>query len=159
MLESSKLACGKPADLIAANQQTITESTSESTSEKTLYTHVEQTASFDELADKQEEKLLQEVFNYYISKTGRSQNAYLFTDKRKAKARLRMKELIRLKADTQDEAIADMKLAIDGLVASPFHMGKNDRNTKYIDFIDNLFKSWEEMEKRINFAVGNTHGR
>ena len=105
------------------------------------------------------ENAIQEVFNYYLLHADRSSNQYLLTDLRKKKALSRLKELMKNKNQGIHGAVDDMKLAIDGLVASPFHMGKNDRNTKYIDFIDNLFKSWEEMEKRINFAVGNTHGR
>lgn len=98
---------------------------------------------------------IQDVWDYYIEKTGRNSASYLLTPEREAKGISRLRDVMRLKKLNLMAAVDSLKLAVDGLVADPWCNGSDPRaSRKYIDWTDNLFKSYAEMEKRINFALG-----
>lgn len=88
------------------------------------------------------------VFEYYLEKTSRNPKTYAFTDNRKKKARARLRECLTKTGGDIPKAICLMKLAIDGLVASAFHMGEDPktRGTRYIEWEKHLFNSYEQME-------------
>jgi len=97
-----------------------------------------------------EENSVRNVFSYYLEKTGRSPNQYALTPARMQKGISRLRESLKLARDeTLHGASEVMKLAIDNMCKSDFHMGKsaNSDGKKYCDWIDHLFKSRERMDK------------
>lgn len=80
------------------------------------------------------------VFAYYAEArqraTGSSVLAKLTSPRRKLiKARM-----------GEGYSVDDLKAAVRGLFASPFHMGENDRNTKYID-PEHVFREAKQVER------------
>lgn len=63
-----------------------------------------------------------DVFNYWVERTGKKSAKFL--DKRRAMIRLRLSE---------GYSVADLKKAVDGCVASPFHAGQNEDGRQYLD--------------------------
>jgi hypothetical protein len=88
------------------------------------------------------------VFDYYLEKTNRNPKTYEFTPLRKQKGISRLKECGRKTAGDYEKAKTLMKLAVDGLVASDFHMGRESTTSgkKYCEWEKHLFKSYEQME-------------
>lgn len=81
------------------------------------------------------------VFDYYLEQTDRSPKLYTLTSGRKDVGIARLEDC--LKKTDGDVASAEelMRICIENLAASDFHMGKNDRNREYTDWIDHLFKT------------------
>jgi uncharacterized protein YdaU (DUF1376 family) len=97
---------------------------------------------------------VERTFAFYCLKFGRSAKQYTLTPERRKKAEARMRE--RLKAHGGDVQLAEADLihAIDNLAADDFCTSKG-----YIDWNAQLFKSQEELEKRLNqtkTAAANT---
>jgi hypothetical protein len=90
------------------------------------------------------------VFEYYIQKANRNPRTYLFTPARQKKVAARFAECLKLTSGDEAKAIGLLKVAVDGLTKSRFHMGENDQQKKYCDFVDHLFFSWEKMERWLN---------
>lgn len=92
-----------------------------------------------------------EVWPFYLEKCERDPTRYAVTPQRITKAMMRFKEC-RKRTGTYEGAVALMKQAIENLSASDFHMGREPKSQgkKYVDFVDNLFGSYTEMEKRWN---------
>jgi hypothetical protein len=86
------------------------------------------------------------VYDHYISVMGKNPKTYDLTPSRRKKLETRFHECVE---KTKDElkAIELMKVSVDNCADSPFHMGKNENGKKYNDLIDNIFKSYEQMEK------------
>ncbi len=91
---------------------------------------------------------LEEIFSYYLQKTDRNPKTYEFTLKRKQKGKNRLNECLRKTKQDMEKAKALMMLAIDGLAASDWHMGRDPKTSgkKYCEWEENLFKSYERME-------------
>ena len=79
-------------------------------------------------------------------RTERTPQLYELTNKRMATGLDRLKDCQRKCGGDIGKAEELMRIAIDNLVASEFHMGKNDRGRRYIDWIDHLFKNTEKLE-------------
>lgn len=92
------------------------------------------------------------VHAYYCKQTSRSPSQYTLTERRLKKAVLRLKE--RTAVVGFADAKREIKLAIDNLVASDYHMSNG-----YIDWEDQIFKSAEEFEKRVNWKPSNGHSQ
>ncbi len=92
------------------------------------------------------------VFNHYIETFDKNKKLYSFTDKRKEKGMLRLEDCLKKVDNDLAKAEELMTIAVDNLASSKWHTGKHSRNsTPYIDWIDNLFKSTEELEKWLTF--------
>ena len=91
--------------------------------------------------------IIQKVFEYYIRKMGKNEKIYTLTPLRMKHGLSRYSELLGRLGQNPSKVGETLCCAIDSLAASEFHMGKNDRNQKYNDWIDNLFKSKEKLEK------------
>lgn len=92
------------------------------------------------------------VFAYYLEQTGRDENRYKLTEKR-MKVGLRALEECQKRFGKGEAAENALGGAVDGLVASPYRMGQNSNGPngggkKYLDWIDNMLKDTETMEKR-----------
>ena len=74
-----------------------------------------------------------QMFAYYLGRTNRDPKLYEFTAKRKQKGAARLKECLRKTGGDLENAKSLMKDAIDGLVASDFHMGNNPQRRKYCE--------------------------
>jgi hypothetical protein len=67
-----------------------------------------------------------EVYGYWLRATARSTSAARLTDERKRHVLARLNE---------GYTVEQIKRAIDGVAASPFHKGDNDSNRRYDDLI------------------------
>jgi hypothetical protein len=86
---------------------------------------------------------------------------YEFTPARRKKGVSRLKECLRKTGSDLDRAGGLMKLAVDGLASSDFHMGRESKTNgrKYCEWEKHLFKSYEQMESWWNVPVStNGHG-
>jgi hypothetical protein len=90
-----------------------------------------------------------EIFSYYLEATERNPKTYELTPTRKRKAIPRLKECLQKTGGDLANAKALMKLAIDGLVASDWHMGRDPKTggKKYCEWGQHLFGSYEQMER------------
>jgi hypothetical protein len=93
-----------------------------------------------------EDDLVRSVFAYFIEQTGRNPAVYTLTDRRMSIGRARLEDCRRKCHGDLTKAEKLMRIAVDSLVASDFHMGKNDRKCQYTDWIDHLFKDTEKLE-------------
>jgi hypothetical protein len=89
------------------------------------------------------------IFDYYLERTERNPKTYELTDARKKKAMTRLKECVQKTGGDLEKAKELMKLAIDGLVASDWHMGRDPKTggKRYCEWDDHLFTSFEKMER------------
>jgi len=89
---------------------------------------------------------IERLFAYYCDAFGRNQRQYALTPARRDKAEARMRE--RIRANLGDIAKAEMDLirAVENLSMSEYH-----RTNGYIDWIEQIFRSQEEFEKRLNW--------
>ena len=88
------------------------------------------------------------IFPYYLTKIRGEDSIYRLTPQRLAKGRQRFMDCMQIASNDFVKAGQLMILAIDRLAASDFHMGrKPGQPKKYCDWIDNLFKSTEQLEK------------
>jgi len=89
----------------------------------------------EDMSDKSD-AIVSEIYNYWflvMQKDGKTK----FTAKRKSKIKARLKE-----GYTEQQ----IKQAIDGCAASPYHMGQNDNKTIYND-IELICRSGEKVEQ------------
>jgi hypothetical protein len=91
---------------------------------------------------------LGEVWNYYLTMTNRSPKMNTFTVIRKRKGLARLKECLTKTGGNIENAVKLMKIAIDKIAASDFHMGRDQKTDgkKYNDWENNVFRSLEQME-------------
>jgi hypothetical protein len=78
-----------------------------------------------------------QVHAWYCEAMERDPNQYKLSDARKKKIMSRLQEF----------KISELWAAITALSWSDWHMGQNDKQQKYNDLIDNLFKSYEQTDK------------
>ena len=92
---------------------------------------------------------LQEIFGYYLERIERNPKTYDFTSIRKQKGASRLKECLRKTGGDRERAKTLMKLAVDGLVASDFHMGRDPKTQgkRYCEWDKHLFNNFEQMER------------
>lgn len=88
------------------------------------------------------------IFGYYLERTGRNPKTYEFTAMRKKRGIARLRDCLRKTHGDLGKAKELMRIAVDGLVASDFHMGSDPKSAgkKYCDWENHLFKSYEQME-------------
>jgi hypothetical protein len=100
---------------------------------------------------------VERVFGFYCHKLDRNPKRYSLTDARREKAIARMRERVKVHDGDLQLAEADLARAVENLAASDFHQSGG-----YIDWIDQIFKSEDEFQKRLNWAKptgGNTNGK
>jgi hypothetical protein len=91
---------------------------------------------------------LKDVFAYYLDKIGRNPKTYALDETRVAMGLERFRECL---AIAKDGAVANaqglMKCCIDAMVASDWHMGRDEKTkgAKYCDW-QHLFRSHRKME-------------
>lgn len=96
--------------------------------------------------------MIVKAFEYYCKKFERSPTQYSLTDNRRKKAILRFRE--RENIVGTDQARREIRFAIDNLAASDYHVTNG-----YIDWVDQIFKSAEEFEKRVNWQPPTQKGQ
>ena len=92
---------------------------------------------------------IKRVWDYYLEKTGRNPRTYEFTAVRKRKGRARLGECLKKTGGDVDKAAELMKVAIDALAASDWHMGRDAKTNgkAYREWDDHLFGRYETMER------------
>jgi hypothetical protein len=96
-----------------------------------------------------EKDAVREVFTCYLQKTARNQALYELTPKRMDKGLSRLRECLKKSVDEElPSAVAMMKLALDAMVRSDWHMGRDPKTQgkKYCEWDAHLFPSYEKME-------------
>jgi hypothetical protein len=93
-------------------------------------------------------QIVETLFEYYCHAFERNPRQYSLTPARREKAEARMRE--RIRANLGDIAKAEMDLirAVENLSMSEYH-----RTNGYIDWIEQIFRSQEEFEKRLNWTA------
>jgi hypothetical protein len=98
-------------------------------------------------------KLVSQAWDYYIQVMGRSRERLIFTAARRRMGELRFKECLqKAPSHSPEDALALMMACIDELPKSEFHMGKNDRSTRYIEW-ENLFGNTKKLEMWISRSL------
>jgi hypothetical protein len=87
---------------------------------------------------------VERLFSYYCRKLGRDPERYTLTAERRKKAEMRLRE--RAKRAGPEKALEEAKQCIDNLAASEYH-----RSQGYMDWTEQIFRSAEEFEKRLNW--------
>jgi hypothetical protein len=86
------------------------------------------------------------LFGYYLKGTEKNPKLYTLTRARMDKGLSRLEDCLRKCDGDLEKAERVMGVAIDRLLASEFHMGKNEQRKVYCDWIAHLFKSTEKLE-------------
>jgi hypothetical protein len=86
------------------------------------------------------------LFTYYLQRTERNPKEYTLTPARLNIGLARLGHCQRMCDGDLAKAELMMARAIDALLASEYHRGKNDEGKVYTDWIENLFKSTEKLE-------------
>jgi hypothetical protein len=99
--------------------------------------------------DKHITSAFESVWHYYLEKTGRNPKTYSLTPTRKRKGLSRLHECLKKTNGDVEAAVSLMKIAVDALADSDWHMGRDLKTNgkKYCEWEDHLFKSYEQMEK------------
>jgi hypothetical protein len=102
-----------------------------------------------DLEHKKENAIIEAAFEHYCCATERNRLTYRLTDQRRKAALTRLKDCLKLTKGDYDKAAELLQVAIDNLARSDWHMGRDPagKGKKYCDWISNLFKSYEQMEK------------
>jgi hypothetical protein len=97
-----------------------------------------------------ETDLTKRMFSFYCDAVNRDSRRYTLTEKRRKKAYLRIEE--RLKVHGGDRAKVEIEIvkAIENLAQSDYH-----RTNGYQDWENQIFRSEEEFEKRLNWSRPN----
>jgi len=96
---------------------------------------------------------VQRVWDYHIKSLNRNPKLREFTDDRRRKGLARLQEARRKANGDLEKAEELMKLCIDAMAASAFHMGDNPAKQRY-DSWENLFGS----QKRLEFWLERANG-
>jgi len=97
---------------------------------------------------------VQRVWDYHIKSLNRNPKLREFTDDRRRKGLARLEEARRKANGDLEKAEELMKLCVDAMAASAFHMGDNPDKQRY-DSWENLFGS----QKRLEFWLERANGR
>jgi len=105
-------------------------------------------ATRDGISSSDLESAIEDIFAYYLEETGRNPKTYSFTDLRKKKGIARLRQCLKKTGGNVPNAVALMKLAVDGLAASDWHMGRDPKTNgkPFYDWEKHVFKSYEQME-------------
>ena len=108
-----------------------------------------QTPEAYEQERKRENEIVDATFEHYCIATERNRLTYRLTPIRRKVALRRLDDCLKLTKGDYDKAAALLCVAIDNLARSDWHMGRDPatKGKKYCDWIDNLFKSYEQLEK------------
>jgi hypothetical protein len=92
---------------------------------------------------------LRKVWDYYIHKVGRDPRTYSFTPIRQRIGLKRLEECLAKTDGDLENAENLMRIAIDQLAASDWHMGRDPKTNgkKYCEWDRHLFKTYEQMER------------
>lgn len=88
---------------------------------------------------------IREVFDYWVEKTYTKGRKPILGAKRRSKLNARLSE---------GYTVEDLKLAVDGVLLSPWHMGDNPSGKKYLDIVT-IFRDDAQVEKFMNMADGD----
>lgn len=91
---------------------------------------------------------LKSVWEHYLTATNKSPKLNEFTSIRKRKGLARLQECQAKTKGNLENSVKLMKLAIDKLAQSDFHMGRDSKTNgkTYNKWEDNVFRSYEQME-------------
>jgi hypothetical protein len=103
--------------------------------------------------EKEKKALVERAFVSYCTVFKKNPKMYTLTDQRKEKAILRMEERLAVHDGDMNAVADEFKLAISNLNSSEFHRTKG-----YIDWTEQIFRSTEEFEKRINWQKPEVSG-
>jgi hypothetical protein len=98
---------------------------------------------------KREKQIIEATFEHYCCATERNRLTYRLTPQRMKVGITRLKDCLRLTKGDYDKAAGLLRVAIDKLTESNWHMGRDPgtNGKRYCDWSDHLFKSYEKMEK------------
>ena len=100
--------------------------------------------------EKEKASALEEVWSYYLAETEKPAILNSFTIKRRKIGAARLAESIaRVNGDVA-KAARLMKCAVDGLVASDYHMGREKGRPTTFNEWENIFGTTERFEKWLN---------
>ena len=128
------------------NSSSMSSSSSSSTKELNTETLVEYDSTF-------ESATIQKMFLFYCESLFRDPKRYQLTAKRKLKARQRYRERLKLHSGDRDAVEKDFASAIENLAENSYC-----RDNGYIDWIEQIFRSEEEFDKRLNWIKPNGNG-
>jgi hypothetical protein len=94
-------------------------------------------------------QIIAALFGTYCDEFHRDPTKYTLTPIRKAKALLRLHERTKIRG-SMALAVDEINTAIKNLAASEYHVSNG-----YIDWTDQIFRSAEEFEKRLNWVKPN----
>jgi len=95
---------------------------------------------------KQERAAVRRLFEYYQNATERNPKLYTLTRGRLDKGMSRLEDCLRKCGGDMGKAEKLMGVAIDAMLASEFHQGKNSQRREYSDWSKHLFPSTEKIE-------------
>ena len=98
-------------------------------------------------------QIIEALFNTYCVELHRDPTKYTLTAVRKAKALLRLHERTKIRGSLAF-AVEEITTAIKNLAASEYHVTNG-----YIDWTDQIFRSAEEFEKRLNWVAKPNGGK
>jgi len=140
---NSPLSHGEyPADSLIPDSLIQRTLSSEETSNGTSQTSPKKTADPSHVA------AVEGVYAYQLSKFGRNPKTNEYTDKRRSKGLLRLRECLRKTGGDLEAAIELMKLAIDNCAADDWAMNRDPkaRGKDFHKWEKHLFVSYERME-------------
>jgi hypothetical protein len=99
-----------------------------------------------------ENAILDRVWDYYIATTGKDPVINTFTSRRRKLGKTRLHECLAKTKNNYDKAEQLIKLAIDGIALSDWHMGRDPKTNgqSYCEWERNVFNSYETMERLWN---------
>jgi hypothetical protein len=100
-------------------------------------------------ADSPNEKVpaVQRVWDYYITRFEKNPKLLTFSPIRQQKGLARFAECMQKTGGDLAKAEGLMRVAVDALAASDFHVGRNDRGRRYDSWEKNLFGNREQLER------------
>jgi uncharacterized protein YdaU (DUF1376 family) len=92
--------------------------------------------------------VLDDIWQHYLTATNRIPKLNAFTPIRKRKGLKRLKECLVKTKGNLENAVKLMKLAIDKIAQSDFHMGRDSKTNgkQFNSWEDNIFRSYEQLE-------------
>jgi hypothetical protein len=90
---------------------------------------------------------IRRVWDYYLQKLGKNSKILSFTALRKNKGVSRLRECLLKTGGDMGRAEGLMRVAVDALAASAFHVGENEQKKRYDSWEKHLFKSQEQLEQ------------
>ncbi len=90
--------------------------------------------------------LVERVFEHYRQKLHRDPKSYTLTRDRKARAVTRIRERLKIHNGDMQQVKRELATAIENLAGSEYHVSQG-----YVDWTEQIFRSAEEFEKRINW--------